>query len=300
MKTSNRLVGNSFRPGYRFQRYWDSSMALAFFFAEAGTGLFVISLYFDFVLGMVVGLGLTASLKPYFHLAHMGVPKKSWRAIARPDRSWVSRGAIGIGFLVGFGILHIVDRQFGLGLPDVISKAIGGIALIAGLVIMCYQGFAMADSESFALWATPLVPVLSFLYASTAGSLITPLVGQDFFNAQQHAWLLNAAKGLLIADLCMISALIFVAGRKSRGGAFSVQLLLTGQYASQFRYLVVLLGLILPFAILLVSADMLPRLVAAVSMLAGFYTFRIVIFRAAVYEPITTDIAGSIGLPVRL
>ena len=105
------LVGNSFKLGYRFQRYWDTSMALAFFSAEAGAGLFVVSACFGLTLGMLVGLLLVATLKPYFHLAHMGVPSKSWRAITRPDRSWISRGVIGIALLIGFGALHLVGHD---------------------------------------------------------------------------------------------------------------------------------------------------------------------------------------------
>jgi len=300
MQTSDRLVGNSFRPGYRFQRYWDTSMALAFFFAEAGTGLFVVSLCLDYVLGMIVGLAITATLKPYFHLAHMGVPKKSWRALARPDRSWVSRGAIGIGILVGFGVLHILNRQFAPGLPEALDKGIALAALLGGLLIMCYQGFAMADSESFALWATPLLPMASFLYASTAGTLLATLLGSGFFTGEQMGWLLIAAKGLLVADLVVVAGILHFAARKSRGGAFSVQMLMRGQYAPRFRNLVMLVGLLLPLAVLLAAPAMLPsRLLATLAMLAGFYTFRITIFRAAVYEPITSDIAGSIGLPLR-
>ena len=65
-------------------------MAVAFFAAEVGTGLFLVSYYFDLMLGMILGVALAGTLKPYFHLAHMGVPGKSIRALLRPDRSWIS------------------------------------------------------------------------------------------------------------------------------------------------------------------------------------------------------------------
>jgi hypothetical protein len=100
-----RLVGDSFKLGYRFQSYWGTSMALAFFSAEVGVGTFLLALYYDHLPAMIFGLVLAATLKPYFHLAHMGVPSKSWRAIIRPDRSWISRGAIAIGLLIGSGAL---------------------------------------------------------------------------------------------------------------------------------------------------------------------------------------------------
>lgn len=295
--STDRLVGNSFRPGYRFQRYWDMSMALAFFSAEVGTGLFVVSLYLDLVPGMILGLALAATLKPYFHLAHMGVPKKSWRAIARPDRSWVSRGAIAIGVLVASGVVHILQRTVGLGLPPELAQVVGYVALAAGLVIMCYQGFAMAASESFALWASPLLPAASFLYAATAGVLLASVAGAGRAIAEP---LPGVAALLLVADLAVVATILVVAARKSQGGRFSVELLLKGRYARGFVGGAIGLGLVVPFALIIAAGESLVlRLVAAVAMLAGFFAFRLLVLRAAVYEPISHDVAASLGFPLR-
>lgn len=297
-QVSERLVGNSFRPGYRFQRYWDTSMALAFFFAEVGTGLFVVSLYLDLVPGMILGLALAATLKPYFHLAHMGVPKKSWRAIARPDRSWVSRGAIGVGVLVATGVLHILAQTVGVGLPPGVAAAIRYAALAAGLVVMCYQGFAMAASEAFALWASPLLPVASFLYASTAGVLLASIIGA--LAGHGPALPSGLVATLLVADLAVVAGILVAARRKSKGGAFSAELLLKGRYARGFVGGAVGVGLVLPFVAVVAGGDVLAlRIGAALAMLIGFFAFRLLMLRAAVYEPITHELAASIGLPAR-
>ncbi len=93
MSIENKVFsGDTLRVGYRFQRYWDNSMAYAFFCAEVGAGLYFVSLLLDSLVGMAVGFVVVSTGKPYFHLAHMGVPAKSWRAMLRPDRSWISRG----------------------------------------------------------------------------------------------------------------------------------------------------------------------------------------------------------------
>ena len=105
--------GDTLRVGYRFQRHWDNSMAYAFCCAELGAGLFFVSLLLDSTTGMVIGLIPVATGKPYFHLAHMGVPMKSWRAILRPDRSWISRGLLGLMALLGFGGLLVLCLLFG-------------------------------------------------------------------------------------------------------------------------------------------------------------------------------------------
>ena len=109
--SSNQTIfsGDSFQLGYRFQSYWDFHMATAFFFGELGAGLFLVSLYYGFVPGMVAGLLCTGVGKPYYHMSHMGVPMKSWRAILRPDRSWISRGLISIVIFVPCGALVVLD-----------------------------------------------------------------------------------------------------------------------------------------------------------------------------------------------
>ncbi|MDT3669473.1 MAG: DmsC/YnfH family molybdoenzyme membrane anchor subunit [Aromatoleum sp.] len=297
-QSNDRLVGNSFRPGYRFQRYWDTSMALAFFFAEVGAGLFVVSLFLDLVPGMVLGLALAATLKPYFHLAHMGVPKKSWRAIARPDRSWVSRGAIAVGVLVATGALHILAQTVGVGLPPGVAAAIRYAALAAGIVVMCYQGFAMSASEAFALWASPLLPVASFLYASTAGVLLASIIGALAGHGPALAPGLIAL--LLVADLAVVAGILVAARRKSKGGAFSAELLLKGRYVRDFVGGALGVGLVLPLVAVVAGGDgLVLRIGAALAMLIGFFAFRLLMLRAAVYEPITHELAASIGLPAR-
>ena len=81
--------GDTLRVGYRFQRYWDNSMAYAFFCAELGAGLFFVSLLLNNVTGMIIGLIPVATGKPYFHLAHMGVASRSWRTRSRS--AWSAR-----------------------------------------------------------------------------------------------------------------------------------------------------------------------------------------------------------------
>lgn len=301
-QANTRLVGNSFKLGYRFQRYWDTSMALAFFFAEVGTGLFLVSFHFDFIPGMVAGLAVTGTLKPYFHLAHMGVPNKSWRAILRPDRSWVSRGALAIGVLIGFGALYLIDLGFGVaarfGLPAFAGELAGYLAVAGALTVMCYQGMAMSDSESFALWANALLPVSSFLYALTAGTLTMLVIGWNALGGEQRIVLSSLAMALLVVDLVIVCAILLRAWNKSQGGKFSVDLLIRGEYARYFIGLVFIVGLVLPVAMLATGEGRwLAVLGATLAMLAGFFAFRLLLFKAAVFEPITHDLAGSIGLP---
>lgn len=295
-QTTETLVGNSFRLGYRFQRYWDMSMACAFFSAETGAGLFMASTLHGFLPGMLLGLVLVCVLKPYFHLAHMGVPKKSWRAALRPDRSWISRGTLSIGLIAGCGLLHVAQVAGWVALPSALAALAQGGAMAGALLVMCYQGFAMSDSESLALWATPLIPLISFTYSATAGTLLLIALGGGGAGTET---LRALAIVLLLADAAVLASLLQRVKRKSKGGAFSVELLTTGQYARDFRQRVVLAGLLAPLVLVVLGGGWRPVVaVAAVAMLFGFFTFRLLVLRAAVFEPITHDLAGGLGLPL--
>ena len=75
------IVGDEFRPGFRLQRSWSWSMATSFFLGEIGAGLFLVSLFFSYLPGLILGLLLTSVGKTAGHLMHMGQPTRAWRAI---------------------------------------------------------------------------------------------------------------------------------------------------------------------------------------------------------------------------
>ena len=54
------IVGDEFRPGFRLQRSWNRPMATSFFLGEVGAGLFIVSLFFSYLPGLILGLLLTS------------------------------------------------------------------------------------------------------------------------------------------------------------------------------------------------------------------------------------------------
>jgi formate-dependent nitrite reductase membrane component NrfD len=279
--------GDTLRVGYRFQRHWDNSMAYAFFCAEVGAGLFFVSLLLDSVAGMIIGLIPVATGKPYFHLAHMGVPARSWRAALRPDRSWISRGLLGLSALIGCGALLVVCLLFGstFGVaPD--SALVTVLKLLAGvfaLVTMTYQGFAMSHSSAIAIWNSAIMPLASFLYSLAVGVAVLQLIpgaggATDLTNAQL----------LLLLSLGVMHLMLLHAGwHGSPGARTSVELLLQTLYAKWFWGLTVAAGILLPALLLWWAPDLFAaKLVACLGILAGFMAWRILIFKIGVYEPI--------------
>lgn len=296
MANDHQIVGDTFQVGYRFQRYWDTSMASAFFCCEAGAGLFLLSQYFGLKFGMLVGLILTGVCKPWLHLAHMGVPARSWRAILRPDRSWISRGMIGIVFFVGSGAAYLLQLQFGLltlifgeGLGATLTSTARIVAFVSGIVVMTYQGFAMAHSSAFALWNTGLMPVSSMAYAVTSGLALLLIVDWHILDPATRQSLVHFTLLMLVVDLCIILSLLHAAYHGTTGGRQSVDLLLKGIYARPFMGVVIAVGIGVPGVLLWVAGNSyFASLLAALAILAGFLAYRVLIFKAALYEPIVS------------
>ncbi|HJM90981.1 MAG: hypothetical protein QGG19_02995 [Alphaproteobacteria bacterium] len=275
------MVGDNFRLGCRAQRHWGAAMAAAFFCGELGAGLFLVSMLCGVVPGMILGLLIKGIGKPFFHLTHMGVPGKSWRAILRPDRSWTSRGLIATIVFMGAGILHTINVMTAGAVP--LGGLLPWLAGASALIVMTYQGFAMSQSSAVALWNTAMMPISSLLYGLTGGVVLTlPLAGGGL--ATQLSYL---AMGLLLADLMMLLGLLYGAYHGAPGGKLSAELLIRTLYAKWFHGVVLAAGILLPFAALWLGGGApTSQAVGAVGVLAGFFTFRVLIFKAGLFEPV--------------
>ena len=285
------IVGDDFRSGSRFQKNWGWSMATAFFFGEVGAGLFLASLYFGFVPGMWTGVLVTAVGKTTGHMLHLGQPMRAWRAIMKLNSSWVSRGLLAIILYTGFGIVYLLslaDMTFGL-FPKALEPWAAGIAAAAAIVITLYQGFAMSHSAAIALWSTGLMPVIGFTYALLAGVALLAVVGYDAVIAGQPQNLLlvkTVEFGLVLFALVQMVSLIHSARFGSKGGQESVALLTKGDLAKWFLPLVFGVGFIIPGMMIPFADSASSMQIIALAVLAGYYAFRVLVFKAGMYDPI--------------
>lgn len=287
------IVGDSFNVGFRFQRYWDTPMANAFFCGELGAGVFLVAAALDFLPGMLLGLLVTCILKSWFHLSHMGVPVKSWRAILRPDRSWISRGLLSIVFYGAFGFAYLALVWLGLGESLGLSTGLVGVvkalAVLSALVVGTYQGFAMSHSSAIALWNTGMMPVSSLVYALASGVVVNLAIGAGGSVSDTATGGNLVAAGLVLFGLLAIVhlSLLHAAHHGSPGGRKSVELLTRSFYAQWYWGITWIVGIVVP-ALLLWSAggSFAAALIAAIATLTGFYSFRVLIFKAGLFEPI--------------
>ena len=221
----------------------------------------------------------------------MGVPMKSWRAILRPDRSWISRGLLAIVFYAGFGFAYLGLAWLGLaetlGVPDSLVSVVKGLAFLSALVVATYQGFAMSHSTAIALWNTGMMPVSSLVYALSGGVMVNLLLGGSGLASGLEGNLVNA--GLVLMGLLAVVhlSLLHAAYHGSPGGRKSVELLTRSYYAQWYWGVTWAVGIIVPAALLWSAGGSFAAvLIAAAGVLAGYYSFRVLIFKAGLFEPI--------------
>ena len=281
---------DDFRVGPRLQKAWGVHIATAFFFGEAGAGLYFVSQFFDFTLGMAIALLMVAIGKGGGHLVHLGQPMRGWRALAKVGSSWISRGLLAIAVFIATGALHVLNLHGGF-LPAALSGLISVVAVVACLVIMVYQGFAMSHSSAITLWSTGLMPVASLTYGLLNGVLLTMVLGFNTPLLSDHPEIFQllqaSAIGLMLYGLVMVLSLIHGAKFGSEGGQKSVDLLLRGAFAGYFIPVVILLGFVVSAAAMSFAPRGLFSLIAvAGAELTGYYAFRVLMFKVGTYDPV--------------
>ena len=115
---------------------------LAFYAGGLGGGLYLISLFFNNLLGMFIGWFIVVVLKGTLHLVFLGQPTRFWRLIMNPRKSWLSRGLL---FVVGFAGVGLIQLLMSVFLPEQ-TPLIMVFKIIAGLFALCvatYTGFVL-------------------------------------------------------------------------------------------------------------------------------------------------------------
>ncbi len=296
MASNVRIPSDDFRVGFRMQKAWGLHMATAFFFGEAGAGLYFVSQFFDFIAGMIVGLLMVLFGKAGGHLLHLGQPLRGWRAFTKVRSSWISRGLLAIVVFIAAGALHILDANSAL-LPAPLSALVSGVALLACFVIMIYQGFAMSHSSAITLWNTGLMPIASLTYALLNGVLLTLVLGFNTPLLAEHGettrLLQVAAVALMLFGLVTVLSMLHGARYGSEAGRNAVGLLLRGQFARWFIPLVIVLGFVVSALMMAFAPNRLAWMVAvAGAQLTGYYAFRVLMFKAGAYDSVMSFAHG--------
>jgi len=144
-----------------------------------------------------------------------------------------------------------------------IAKFLGTLGVPLALMVHGYTGFLLADIQSRALWHTGLMPLIFLMSAMVSGTGLLILVlmfTQRFLSpersltperkvlilniAQLMMWFIVVDATLMVIDFIM---LYFT----SAAGHFAAQLMLYGSHRTMFLGVEVVLGLLIPFVLML-------------------------------------------------
>lgn len=276
---------------FTFQREWVEKrgflLVLAFFLGGLGGGLYLASLYLDFHIGMVTGFLIVAVGKGGTHLAYLGKPLRFWRGFLKPQSSWVSRGLLALAlFLVAAALQLAPTVPWFSWLPWTSNNLFLQVVVIIGaLGLVTYTGFALGVVNAIPFWNTSLMPLL-FLVGALAGGLGLALgMGGG---AAELGLMEKVLAGLLIIVAGLLVFQLLVAWHTSPAAKQSVKELTSGKAAPYFMGGVVVIGLVLPLAIVAL-AHQLPTYVISLGAgleLVGGFCLRYSILKAGIYSPL--------------
>jgi formate-dependent nitrite reductase membrane component NrfD len=181
-----------FAPHLVVQPHWRGPHALWFWAMGLGAGTFMVRHVFSLadtgtVLGLslldVIGLVLVA-IGGLILILDLGRPERVLKALKRPDRSWIARGAIADFVFLIVGAIYVLPGWFP-GLPwtdapflqaNLAAQVMIGICFVAAALIIAYPGMVLYESLSIRLWHSALVPAQFIAHALASSLGLTLLV----------------------------------------------------------------------------------------------------------------------------
>ncbi len=281
------LVNKEFVAGFRQQTEWAGLIASAFFFGKVGSGLFMLSVFMQSRLGMLVGLLIVLCGKGGAHMLYLGKPLRFWRGMSRPRTSWVSRGFWAMTLMMAAGFAAVILPA---GSPLFMPLAV--FAAACAFVVAVYDGFLLTSSPAIPIWNTALMPVMCMFYALLGGTtmvLFLTHLGFIQLSANFTALLPTVEVTLLVVNLLIV--LLFLGGSINTGsaGRESFDLLVKGPYAVPFFALAIGVGLVFTLLMSLVAGPHAGAGVVAlitVADLIGHYFIFFLLLKVGVFKPV--------------
>ncbi|MFW9847275.1 MAG: DmsC/YnfH family molybdoenzyme membrane anchor subunit [Candidatus Thorarchaeota archaeon] len=253
------MLGTKVKP-YEFmifptaQKYWIERKGIllwmGLFFVEFGASLFLVSTFFNCLWGQVAGWLVTAALGGGPHFLFLGHPFRIYRALKRPQGSWISRGLLIISLFQLFGFIHLVLSFFSA--PAfwlLVTADIFAVATIA------YGGYEIADVKPIRTWNSSFMPVQmfarNFFVAFAVMLAVYMLLGTETIAHGYHVkkWLniiILINVGLFLSYL---TSLAFDEGKHR----YALQMMLKGDLKGIFWTLGIVGGIIIPLVLVIYS-----------------------------------------------
>ncbi|MGD9118594.1 MAG: polysulfide reductase NrfD [Dehalococcoidia bacterium] len=274
-----------FMVKYTPQRDWIEGhgilIAFALFFGGIAGGLYLVSLYFDSLLGMFIAW-ILAMVTGLTDMAHLSKPMRFWRMILKPKTSWISRGFIFIWLFLGAAAIQLALTYWAEGTAvETVFKVLGGI-MAFGVAI--YSGFVVGYVGAIKIWNSAIIPLLFVVAGVTGGLSLLMIISVG--EASLGADVATALKYVLIAYAVCVAIYLWVATYESTAARDSAMRILKGNIASVFWLLVILLGIAIPIIMLFASDATAVLVIAGILAIIGGVALRYSILKAGVYSPL--------------
>lgn len=271
-------------------REWSEGLgafiAVAMFCGGIAGGLYIASLFFNSIWGMLVawifalGMGL-------FDVIHLSKPMRVWRIAFRAGSSWISRGFILVILFIGAAgiqlLLHILTGA-AYNEPTVAETFFRVAAGVFAFGVAVYSGFVVGFVNGIKFWNSALMPVLVVIGGLAGGSAILLAVAA-YTSVADFGLIQNLARFTLVLYGASIFAHLWVSTYSSPVAKNSAKLLLSGSMAVLFWVVIILIGVVAPLIIeFFAGSDSgLVLIFSAAMMLLGNLAFRYAIIKAGRY-----------------
>ncbi|MCP3873289.1 MAG: DMSO reductase [Desulfobacteraceae bacterium] len=269
------------------QRQWIDKQGLflwlAFFFSEIGAGLYFVSLFYEYKLGLVLGWLITLILGGLIHVAYLGNPFRAWRMIMKPNTSELSRGIWIIGIFAALGLLQMVTS----GGFNMVFNVIMGILCL----LIISHGFAtMNVIRALPAWSSTMVLPFSIISGVWVGQQVLQFMlavsGATALASGMEVW----AEIFFFAYFLCLVLYVWGTWHANEIGQASIKMMVSEELKKITLIGVVGLAIVLPLILTLImwggdtNAFLIFLRLAAI--FAGDLAVRYIIMKSAVYKPL--------------
>lgn len=290
MSREMRLMKHEWMVRYTPHEAWISGKGLylwlAFFFTEIFAGIYFVSLFVSFPLGLLAGWLGCLVLGGFFHMLYLGKPLRGWRILLKFGNSELSRGLWIIGLFAAFGFLQVVPY----GIPDVLpwgwdSPLLSVITGVLSVLVIMHGFTTMFVMRALPAWNSSMMIPLSLASGLWVGSqgvaFLGSVAGIDTASAQ--TW----ARWTLFIFIGALGVYLWGMNHSSENARASLRRMLAGDLSATFYIGVLGVGLLVPVILTLGAWDgMGTLLLRFLCVFAGDASMRYCVMRAPVYSPL--------------
>jgi polysulfide reductase chain C len=293
------------------QREWIERRGILVWISEAltglGAGLYLVSLFMNNQLGMVIGWLIIMGLKLPVHIAYFGKPLRFYRTMPPFSNAWkTSWSARGVVFTMIFTIFALLQMVVGYApVKEFIGAAatplywvFGSVAGIFALMTSVYIGFIMNSCKGVPFWNIMILPII-FPLAGIADGLglimVIGLAGGSVNIAAAEMW----TRVILTVNALILAVYLISAARRSTVGKLSVRELIVGKVAVVFWAGLIVLGIIVPLSISVfslyagITISSVLLITAIVCHTIGTFSLKYCLLKVGIYQPVIPEVPAS-------